>query len=150
MSQFYYKVTSKTKNPLDGFVTKKIKAIRRPAPAGYFATENEAHHSWLVNVWRPCFNPSTVKKELYRITFSGGGYFFKDQMRDFDKFKANMESVGFSVDLDKERADEGMYRINGDPMIPLTLEDAFKLLDMFGEVYLEEHDGQKEINIGRI
>jgi hypothetical protein len=53
--RYYYKVVSKTKNPLDGFIVKKIKAIRRPAPEGYFATEEEAHYHWLVNVWRPCF-----------------------------------------------------------------------------------------------
>lgn len=148
--KYYYKVVSKTKNPLDGFVVKKIKALRRHAPEGYFATEEEAHYDWLVKVWRPCFNPSTIKKELYRITFSGGGYFFKSHMRDFDKFKTDMESVGFSIVLDEERADEEMYRIKGEPLVSLTLEDAFKLLDTFGEVYLEEHNGQKSINIGRI
>lgn len=150
MTQFYYKVTSKTKNPLDGFVTKKIKAVRRPAPEGYFGNENDAHLDWLVKVWRPCFNPVKVEKQLYRIAFDGGGYFFKSHMSDFDKFKNDMESIGFSIVKDEERPDEDMYRIKGTPLLSLTLEDAFKLLETFGEVYLDVWNGQKVINIGRI
>lgn len=144
----FYKVVSKTKNPLDGFAVKKYRV--KLCPEGYFPTEEAAHYDWLVKVWRPCFNPSTVKKELYRITFDGGGYLFKSQMQDFDGFKTDIESVGFTLDLDEERADEEMYRINGDPMVSMTLEDAFKLYETFRELRLEVHNGKKEINIGRI
>jgi hypothetical protein len=144
----FYKVVSKTKNPLDGFTVKSYRS--RNNPEGYFPTEEAAHYDWLVKVWRPCFNPVKVEKQLYRLAFDGGGYFFKNQMRDFDKFKTDMESIGFSIVLDEERADEEMYRVKGQPLVSMTLEDAFNLHEIFGEAYLDVWNGQKVINIGRI
>lgn len=149
-SVYFYKVVSKTKNPLDGFVVKSY--LTKLRPEGYFPTEEAAHYHWLVNEWRPRFNPVKTEKQLYRISVTGGGYFFSDHYKDDAKsLIENLRNVGFTVELDPKRSDEGLYRIMGeDPRVSVTLEELFKLQEFFGDISLEIFNGEKTINLGRI
>lgn len=74
-----------------------------------------------------------MSRKEYIISFSGGGWFFEHQMTDPKALIKNIRDLGFKIELEKGREQDGLYHLITYKVVKydLTIEDLFDLNKKF-------------------